>query len=158
MSGILAGHRLQQAGVDFTILDKNDDVGGTWHENVYPGCRVDNPNHNYSYSFAQRHDWPFHFSTQDVLHDYFRDCADAFGLREHIRFGAEVQSADVERRRRTLDRHVPRRPTASSSRRRQRGDQRRRAAEPAVMADDRRHRDVRRPVVPLGASGATTST
>ena len=42
----------------------------------YPGCRVDNPNHNYSYSFAQRHDWPFHFSTQDVLLDYFRRCAD----------------------------------------------------------------------------------
>ena len=56
----------------------------------YPGCRVDNPNHNYSYSFAQRHDWPLHFSTQDVLLDYFRRCADAFGLREHIRFGTEV--------------------------------------------------------------------
>jgi 4-hydroxyacetophenone monooxygenase len=93
MSGVLSGHRLQQAGIPFTILDKNDDVGGTWHESVYPGCRVDNPNHNYSYSFAQRHDWPFHFSTQDVLHDYFRTCADAFGVRPHIRFGSAVQQA-----------------------------------------------------------------
>ena len=45
----------------------------------YPGCRVDNPNHNYSYSFAQRHDWPLHFSTQDVLLDYFR------ALRRRVR-------------------------------------------------------------------------
>jgi 4-hydroxyacetophenone monooxygenase len=91
MSGILAAHRLQQAGVSFTILDKNDEVGGTWHESVYPGCRVDNPNHNYSYSFAQRHDWPFHYSPQGVLEQYFRDCADAFGVRPHVRFGCTVQ-------------------------------------------------------------------
>ena len=98
MSGLLAAHRLQQAGVPFVILEKNDDVGGTWLENTYPGCRVDNPNHNYSYSFAQRHDWPLHFSTQDVLLDYFRRCADVFGLREHIRFATEVIAADVVRR------------------------------------------------------------
>ena len=90
MSGLLAGHRLRQAGVPFTILEKDDDVGGTWLENQYPGCRVDNPNHNYSYSFAQKHDWPYHFSTQPVLHQYFRDCADAFGLRDAVRFGTEV--------------------------------------------------------------------
>ncbi len=93
MSGLLSAHRLQQAGVSFTILDKNDDVGGTWHESVYPGCRVDNPNHNYSYSFAQRHDWPFHYSPQAVLERYFRDCTEAFGVRPHIRFGSTVQSA-----------------------------------------------------------------
>ncbi len=94
MSGLLAGHRLQQSGVPFVILEKNDDVGGTWLENTYPGCRVDNPNHNYSYAFAQRHDWPLHFSTQDVLLDYFRRCADTFQLREHIRFATEVVAAD----------------------------------------------------------------
>jgi 4-hydroxyacetophenone monooxygenase len=93
MSGLLAAHRLRQAGVDVVIVEKNDDVGGTWYENSYPGCRVDNPNHNFSYSFAQRHDWPFHYSTQPVLHRYFSDCADAFGLRDTIRFGTEVVSA-----------------------------------------------------------------
>jgi 4-hydroxyacetophenone monooxygenase len=92
-SGLLTGHRLQQAGVDFVIVDKNDDVGGTWYENQYPGCRVDNPNHNYSFSFAQRHDWPYHYSTQPVLHRYLSDCADVFGLRDRIRFRTEVVSA-----------------------------------------------------------------
>ena len=94
MSGLLAGHRLRQAGIAFTIYEKNDDVGGTWYENRYPGCRVDNPNHNYSYSFAQRHDWPFHFSPQPVLHRYFVECCDQFGLRPSIRFGTEVVSAE----------------------------------------------------------------
>jgi 4-hydroxyacetophenone monooxygenase len=93
MSGLLTAHRLAQAGIDFVVLEKNADVGGTWYENRYPGCRVDNPNHNYSYSFAQRHDWPLHFSTQDVLLDYFRTCAREFGLEERIRFGTEVRSA-----------------------------------------------------------------
>ena len=94
MSGILAGHRLQQAGVPFTILDKNTDVGGTWFEAAYPGCRVDNPNHNYSYSFAQRHDWPFHYSSQDVLHRYFADCADAFDVRRHAQLGCTVTRSE----------------------------------------------------------------
>jgi 4-hydroxyacetophenone monooxygenase len=94
MSGILAAHRLAQAGIPYVIVEKNDDVGGTWLENSYPGCRVDNPNHNYSYAFAQRHDWPLHFSTQDVLLDYFRRCADVFGVREHVRFGTEVLAAE----------------------------------------------------------------
>jgi 4-hydroxyacetophenone monooxygenase len=93
MSGIVAAHRLQQAGVPFVILDKNDDVGGTWFENTYPGCRVDVPNHFYSYSFAQTGAWPQFFSTQEALLDYFRSCVDALGLREHIRFGTEVLGA-----------------------------------------------------------------
>ncbi len=93
MSGLLTAYRLRQVGIDVVILEKNPDVGGTWYENQYPGCRVDNPNHNYSYSFAQRHDWPLHFSTQDVLLDYFRDCAQEFGVRDAIRFGTEVSSA-----------------------------------------------------------------
>lgn len=93
MSGLLASHRLNQAGVDHVVIEKNDDVGGTWYENSYPGCRVDNPNHNFSYSFAQRHDWPYHYSTQPVLHRYFSDCADVFGLRDRIRFRTEVVSA-----------------------------------------------------------------
>ena len=93
MSGILAAHRLAQAGVSYEIIEKNDDLAGTWLVNTYPGCRVDNPNHNYSYSFAQRHDWPFHFSTQDVLREYFQDCARAFGVDQHVVLRTEVISA-----------------------------------------------------------------
>jgi len=93
MSGLLTGIRLQQAGIGFTILDKNPEVGGTWLENSYPGCRVDTPNHLYSLSFEPNHDWPQRYSTQDVLLRYFQRLADKWGLREHIQFGAEVEEA-----------------------------------------------------------------
>lgn len=93
MSGLLAGIRLGQAGVPFTIVEKNADVGGTWFENTYPGCRVDNPNHMYSYSFEPNHAFPQFFSTQPVLLDYFRHMADKHDLRRHIRFETTVREA-----------------------------------------------------------------
>ncbi len=91
MSGLVVAHRLLQAGIDVTIFEKNADVGGTWLENTYPGCRVDVPSNLYSYSFAQT-PWPGFFSAQESLLGYFRQCADDLGLREHIRFGTEVLS------------------------------------------------------------------
>jgi 4-hydroxyacetophenone monooxygenase len=90
MSGLAAAHRLRQAGVEVVVLEKNADVGGTWLENSYPGCRVDVSNLLYSYSFAQRDDWPEHFSSQQVLLEYFRGVVDDTGLRELIRFDTEV--------------------------------------------------------------------
>ncbi len=96
MSGILAGHRLAQAGIPYTIYEKNDQPGGTWYENTYPGCRVDISNHLYSYSFAQRADWPYHYSTQPILRDYFCDCAERFGVNPRIRYGTEVRGATFD--------------------------------------------------------------
>jgi 4-hydroxyacetophenone monooxygenase len=90
MSGILAAIRLKQAGIAFSVVDKNEDVGGTWLVNTYPGCRVDNPNHLYSYSFEPNHDWPYHFSTQPLLWNYFRKVTDKYGLRQYMRFQTEV--------------------------------------------------------------------
>ena len=94
MSGLVAAITLKQAGVPFEIIEKNPEVGGTWYDNTYPGCRVDNPNHLYSYSFEAQHAWPSHFSTQEVLLDYFKGVADKYGLREHIRFETEVLGAE----------------------------------------------------------------
>jgi 4-hydroxyacetophenone monooxygenase len=96
MSGILAGIRLQQAGVPFVIIEKNADVGGTWLENTYPGARVDVQSAFYSYSFAQKIDWPNPFCTQPVLLDYFRECAEDQGILEQIRFNTEVTSATFD--------------------------------------------------------------
>ena len=85
-------HRLKQVGVSVTIVEKNSDLGGTWFENTYPGCRVDVSNHIYSYSFAQKRDWPEFHSSQAVLLDYFNECADRFGVRDHITFDTEVSA------------------------------------------------------------------
>src|SRR6185436_3031036 len=93
MSGLLAAIRLEEAGVPYVVVEKNDGVGGTWLENSYPGCRVDVANHFYSYSFAPNHDWPEFFSRRDELHDYFERCAGDYGVRAKIRFGTEVVEA-----------------------------------------------------------------
>ncbi len=93
MSGLLAAIRLKQAGVDFTVIEKNADVGGTWLENVYPGCRVDVPSHLYAYSFEHRNDFRQFFSTQDVLLAYFREMAEKYDLRSHIAFNTTVEEA-----------------------------------------------------------------
>lgn len=93
MSGILAAYRLKQSGVNYVIFEKNDAIGGTWLENTYPGCRVDVSNHVYCYSFMQKHDWPHFHSTQEVLLEYFNECANHFGIRDDIRFSTEVSSA-----------------------------------------------------------------
>ncbi|GAB1644474.1 flavin-containing monooxygenase [Krasilnikovia sp. MM14-A1259] len=93
ISGLLAAHRLTQAGVPVVVYEKNADVGGTWFENHYPGCRVDVPSHLYSYSFATRTDWPDHFCTHDELLSYLRDFAKQHGLIERIRFDTEVRAA-----------------------------------------------------------------
>ncbi|MBS0366902.1 MAG: NAD(P)/FAD-dependent oxidoreductase [Proteobacteria bacterium] len=107
MSGLLQGLRLKEAGIPFTIVEKNDSVGGTWYENRYPGCRVDIANHFYSYSF-EPYAWGEYFSRRDELLKYFRHFAARHGLESHIRFNTEVTRArydeaaglwDVELRR-----------------------------------------------------------
>ncbi len=92
MSGLVAAHRLQQVGVDVMVFEKDVDVGGTWLENTYPGCRVDVPSHLYSYTFAPGR-WTHRWSTQPDLLEYFRRCTDELGLRHLIRFGTEVVDA-----------------------------------------------------------------
>jgi 4-hydroxyacetophenone monooxygenase len=92
MSGVLTGIRLSQAGVPFEIIESNADVGGTWLVNTYPGCRVDNSNHMYSYSFEPNHSWPQHFSTQPVLLDYFQRIAAKYDLKKHVRFETTAES------------------------------------------------------------------
>ncbi|MEQ9395963.1 flavin-containing monooxygenase [Haliea sp.] len=93
MGGILAGIRLGEAGIPYTIIEKNPGVGGTWYENRYPGCRVDVPGHSYSYSFAPNHDWSSHFPLADEIRAYFDSCAERFGVKPHIRFQTEVVAA-----------------------------------------------------------------
>ena len=94
MSGLLAAIRMKQAGVDFAVLEKSAEVGGTWLDNAYPGSGCDVPSHLYSYSFAGNPDWSRLFARQPEILDYFSDQANRFGLRPHLCLGVEVASAD----------------------------------------------------------------
>lgn len=92
ISGLLAAHRLSAAGVECTVVEKDDHVGGTWWHNRYPGCGVDVPSHLYSYSTVVA-DWPRYYASRDQLHDYLEDVADHWQLRDRIRLSTEVRSA-----------------------------------------------------------------
>lgn len=93
VSGICAGVNLKAAGVKFTIIEKNDDVGGVWKENHYPGAGVDTPNHLYSFSFMP-YDWPKYFALRDDLHGYLKAVAREFELAPFIRLGTRVELAE----------------------------------------------------------------
>ncbi len=93
LGGIALGIQLKRLGIPFTILDKNQDIGGTWLENSYPGCAVDTPNHFFSYSFRPNDGWTRHFSGRDEILAYLKDTVAEYGLRPHIRFGVTVTGA-----------------------------------------------------------------
>jgi 4-hydroxyacetophenone monooxygenase len=90
VGGINAAINLEECGIPFTVLDKNDDVGGTWHDNCYPGCRVDVPSLAYSHSFGLHYRWDHWFAPQEENNNYLQWCVDSFGVRDHIRFSTEV--------------------------------------------------------------------
>jgi len=93
-SGILAGIRLKQANIPFTIVEKNAGPGGTWWENSYPGARVDVANHFYCYSFEPNNDWTHFFAEQHELQAYFTDVMTKHGLNQHVRWNTEVVAAE----------------------------------------------------------------
>ena len=92
--GIGMATRLAKAGIDdFVVLEKASELGGTWRDNSYPGCRCDVPSHLYSYSFALNPEWSSTFSGQAEIWDYMRRVADEHGVMPHMRFGHEVIGA-----------------------------------------------------------------
>ncbi len=92
-SGLLAGIRLTEAGIPFTIVEKNAGVGGTWWENSYPGARVDVGNHFYCYSFEPSDHWTEYFAQQPELQRYFQSVMDKHDVGPHVRWETEVLGA-----------------------------------------------------------------
>jgi cyclohexanone monooxygenase len=92
--GLALGILLESAGFEnFTIFDREDDVGGTWRINTYPGLACDVKSHLYSYSFDLNPNWSRLWSGQPEILAYFQRCADKYGLRPHLRLRTEIRSA-----------------------------------------------------------------
>ncbi len=92
VSGIGAAIRLMADGFnDFLVLEKHEDLGGTWRDNTYPGCACDVPSALYSYSFAQNPDWTRTFAGQAEILEYVRKVAEDHDVTAHIRFGVDVK-------------------------------------------------------------------
>lgn len=97
--GLALGILLRRAGFhDFTIFDREDDVGGTWRINTYPGLACDVKSHLYSFSFDLNPHWSRLWSGQPEILAYFARCADKYGLRPHLKLRTEIRSAHWEER------------------------------------------------------------
>ncbi|KAG4073235.1 hypothetical protein HA402_008581 [Bradysia odoriphaga] len=93
-SGLCAAIKLKtELGLKtFIIYEGNDDVGGTWYSNTYPGCACDVPSHLYSFSFELNPDWSKNFSPQPEILDYLRKVARKYELYSKIKFQTHVKS------------------------------------------------------------------
>lgn len=92
LTGILAGIELERAGYEHVIIDKNEEVGGTWWKNRYPGVGVDTPSHFYSYSFEISPEWNHYHPHGADMREYFCAVADKYNVRRNIRFRTVVHS------------------------------------------------------------------
>jgi 4-hydroxyacetophenone monooxygenase len=92
---------LGRLGIAYTIVEKNDELGGTWYINRYPGCGVDTPNHSYSYSFGPRHPWTRYFCQREELLGYLKKVATEYDIGQHLRLNTELTSShwDESKRR-----------------------------------------------------------
>lgn len=96
-SGLGMAIRLKEAGVDnFTILERSDEVGGTWRDNHYPGAACDVASHLYSFSFEQSATWSRAFGQQPEIFEYIKRCTDKYRLRDHVRFNTAIESANFD--------------------------------------------------------------
>ena len=97
-AGIRTLHTMLGLGLDVVVLETGDDAGGVWYWNRYPGARCDIQSYDYSYGFSaeleQEWRWSEQYATQPELLSYVAHVIERFGLREHIRFGTTMKSAD----------------------------------------------------------------
>lgn len=95
ISGIAAAIRLNKAGyTNFKIIEKANQVGGTWRENTYPGCGCDVPSALYSYSFAPSAKWSHLFAKQPEILNYLEEVSEQFNIKPSIAFNTELSNAE----------------------------------------------------------------
>lgn len=83
----------QLENISFQIYEKNNDVGGTWLENRYPGCTCDIPSHSYQWSFWRNPKWTAYYSSAQEIWQYLKDFAVENDLEKHVRFEHKVLEA-----------------------------------------------------------------
>ncbi len=92
LAGIIAALAAADAGVTYEMFERNDEVGGTWLTTTYPGIGVDTPAAYYSLSREVNPDWSSYYPQGGEYQTYLVSLADKYGLREHTRFGTEVEA------------------------------------------------------------------
>src|SRR3954454_18828388 len=93
-AGLCTAIKLTEDGEsDYVVIEKADDVGGTWRDNTYPGACCDVPSQLYSLSFARNPEWSSSYSPQPEIQAYLRRVAEEYGVRERTVFGTALEHA-----------------------------------------------------------------
>jgi cation diffusion facilitator CzcD-associated flavoprotein CzcO len=93
-SGLGMAIKLLEAGTkSFLVIEKADDIGGTWYANQYPGCACDIPSHLYSFSFDRNPNWSRMYSGREEIQAYLKACAERFGVTPYIRLNTRMTAA-----------------------------------------------------------------
>jgi cation diffusion facilitator CzcD-associated flavoprotein CzcO len=93
-SGLCMAIKLRDAGMNsFLLLEKSEEIGGTWWENRYPGCACDIPSHLYSFSFELSPDWSRMYPGQAEIHAYMKRCVEKYRLAPYIRLKTSLCEA-----------------------------------------------------------------
>ncbi|MFI7965782.1 NAD(P)-binding protein, partial [Acinetobacter baumannii] len=90
---------LQSQQSDFFILEKSNDVGGTWRENRYPGAACDVQSHMYSLSFAPKTDWSKRYAVAPEIFDYIQDITNQYQIKNYCKFNHEVTHVQYDEMR-----------------------------------------------------------
>jgi cation diffusion facilitator CzcD-associated flavoprotein CzcO len=97
VSGLFMFHKLRNMGLSVLVIEKSDELGGTWNWNRYPGARCDIPSLEYSYQFdedlQQEWNWSEKYSAGPEILEYLNHVADRFDLKKDINFEEEVVEA-----------------------------------------------------------------
>ncbi|HEU0191763.1 MAG TPA: NAD(P)/FAD-dependent oxidoreductase [Mycobacterium sp.] len=92
--GIGAAIQLRRLGYDdIVIVDREDDLGGTWHVNHYPGLAVDQPSPTFSYWFEPNPYWSRMYAPGTELKQYAVHVAEKYDVRRHMLFNTNVEGA-----------------------------------------------------------------
>ena len=93
-AGLGMAIRLKQQGIhDFRLIERANEVGGTWRDNTYPGVACDVPSHLYSFSFIQNPNWSRVFPQGNEIQQYLINACDSHHIREHIDFETTLERA-----------------------------------------------------------------
>ena len=93
IAGLFMAEKLKRAGIDFTVFEKSDEVGGTWRDNTYPGLFVDVLSRQYEFPFQPNYDWSRKYAPGAEIQTYIKKVASDRGLRRFIRFKEEIVEA-----------------------------------------------------------------
>ena len=94
-AGLTIAYQAEQKleNVTLQIYEKNNDVGGTWLENRYPGCTCDIPSHSYQFTWARNPNWSTFYAKAPEIWQYFKDTAQKHNLEQYVKFEHKVECA-----------------------------------------------------------------